>query len=105
MQHRPTSRRFDARGYSAGRQAYDRRRRRQPLDAEGRLWRALVQRDPCSYCLAPPLSDADHIVPLSSAEGGVNLNVWDNLGGVCPRCNRSKGNKPMLIFMLDALSD
>lgn len=85
------------RGYSAGRQAYDRRRRRSPLDRLGRQFKEIVQCDPCALCGRGGPVDADHIVPLE--QGG--LNRWDNLGGVCHACNASKGNRKLLLVMLD----
>jgi 5-methylcytosine-specific restriction endonuclease McrA len=89
-----TSRRV-VKGYSAGRQAYDARRRAQRLSPLGEMWRELVQADACAYCGEPGV-DADHIEPLSA--GG--LNEWENLTGSCRECNRSKRDKPLLLWML-----
>lgn len=87
-------------GYSKGRVAYDRRRRKKPLDPLSRQFKDVVQRDPCSICGRPyngsELHDADHIVSLKS--GGENS--WTNLGGVCHPCNASKGEKPLLEALL-----
>lgn len=89
------------RGYSAGRTAYDARRRRHPLDAHGQLFKDVVQRDPCAYCGAPPGPDmaADHIVSLR--DGGDN--VWENLTAACRPCNASKRDRKLLGWMLDRL--
>lgn len=97
MQRGIETRAYRARGYSAGRKAYDRRRRRVPLDAEGRMFKALVQRDPCAFCGKRPPVDADHVVPLSDH----GENAWTNLGGVCVSCNRSKGNRPLWEYLLN----
>ena len=97
----PTRRRVVA-GYSAGRTAYDRRRRKFSLDPMTRSFRKVVQCDPCSN---PGCSGentqiaADHIVPAS--DGGDN--IWSNYGSLCRSCNARKGNHSLLIFLLDAL--
>jgi len=82
-------------GYSAGRRAYDRRRRATPLDALGRQFKVIVQNDPCALCGKPAPVDADHIDPLK--HGGENR--WENLGGVCHACNASKGNRKLLMVL------
>lgn len=88
------------RGYAKSRQDYDRRRRRFPLDEIGKLYKAIVQADLCSGCGEPPGAEAhaaDHIVPLEV--GGEN--VWDNLTALCRRCNASKKNTPLLLWLAE----
>lgn len=88
------------RGYAKSRQDYDRRRRRFPLDEFGRLYKVIVQADLCSGCGEPPGAEAhaaDHIVPLEA--GGEN--VWENLTGLCRRCNASKKDKPLLLWLAE----
>lgn len=85
------------RGYSAGRKAYDARRRRKPLQPVDRIFRDIVVLDPCCVpgCTAQGV-DADHIVPLE--DGGQNR--WDDLSGICHRHNASKSNDKLLLFLL-----
>lgn len=86
------------RGYSESRQGYDKRRRRFPLDELGKLYKQIVQSDPCSGCgRVGSDTAADHIVPLGS--GG--MNVWENLTGLCRPCNASKKNKPLLLWLAE----
>jgi 5-methylcytosine-specific restriction endonuclease McrA len=98
---RPTKKRY-VRGYSKGRQAYDRRRRSLPLDAEGRAFKAIVLCDPCSFCgvrLGTGRGEqpaADHVTPLEV--GGPN--DASNLAGVCRRCNAMKGNGSVLEMLM-----
>jgi 5-methylcytosine-specific restriction endonuclease McrA len=89
------------RGYARSRRDYDRRRRRFPLDELGKLYKQIVQADPCSTpgCDAPAGRDmaADHIVPLGL--GG--HNVWENLTALCRRCNASKKNESLLTWLAE----
>lgn len=87
-------------GYARSRQAYDRRRRRHPLDAIGKQYKEILQSDPCSNCGHVPqpggeLNAADHVVPL--AAGGDN--VWDNLTSLCRPCNASKKGEGLLLWL------
>lgn len=85
-------------GYSRGRRAYDRRRRRFRLDSLTRSWRSLCQRDVCGnpYCDGSNRQiAADHIVPAS--DGGDN--IWSNYGAMCRSCNAAKGETSLLIFL------
>lgn len=85
-------------GYAASRQSYDRRRRRDPLDALGKLYKQIVQADPCAGCgRVGADTAADHITPLEL--GGVN--AWENLAGLCRACNASKKNKPLLLWLAE----
>lgn len=82
--------------------AYDKRRRRSPLDAEGKQFKAIVLKDPCSLCMSfCDQMAADHIVPL--AMGG--LNVWDNLTAAGRGCNAAKKSKPLLHYLLERDAD
>jgi 5-methylcytosine-specific restriction endonuclease McrA len=91
------SERINQRGYSAGRRAYDRRRRRFPLDGDGKAYKQIVQADPCAYCGTPPAEDmaADHIVGMNDD----GENVWDNLTAACRPCNASKRDQPLLLWL------
>ena len=51
--------------------------------------------DVCGYCGAPATT-IDHITPL--AAGGANR--WSNLTAACLSCNASKGDRSMLLWML-----
>ncbi len=90
------------RGYARSRQDYDKRRRRFPLDAFGKLYKQIVQDDPCSGCGYLPFpaderNAADHIVALEL--GGAN--EWQNLTGLCRACNASKKNKSLLLWLAE----
>jgi 5-methylcytosine-specific restriction endonuclease McrA len=89
--------RVGARKLSAGRRAYDQRRRARKLDADGKAYAQLLAADPCSYCDAPPGPDmaADHIVGLDA--GGEN--VAENLTAACRPCNASKRDQPLLLWL------
>ena len=52
--------------------------------------------DPCGYCGAPA-EHIDHITPLVIDPDP----HWDNLTAACRYCNQSKGDKPLLQFLLD----
>lgn len=87
-------------GYSEGRQAYDRRRRRFKLDPDTRFFRRLVECDPCGNPHCPQTNRqiaADHIVPAS--DGGDN--IWTNYGSLCRVCNAAKGNRSLLDWLLN----
>jgi hypothetical protein len=51
--------------------------------------------DPCAYC-GEPSEHVDHIEP--GAHGGVD--DWTNLTGACARCNRVKGDRWLITFLL-----
>lgn len=55
----------------------------------------ILVNDPCVYC-GRPMQNYDHIAPLVS--GG--LHDWTNLASTCESCNKSKGSKTLLVFML-----
>lgn len=91
---RSSSRRI-TRGYASSRQSYDARRRRSSKTTWDLQFKAMVQRDPCAYCGGPG-SDHDHIVGLrAGGEDG-----WENFTGACKRCNASKREQPLLLWML-----
>lgn len=57
----------------------------------------LVRRDPCSYC-GESAEAWDHIEP--HAKGGAS--IWENATGACTRCNASKKDENLLLFLLRA---
>jgi 5-methylcytosine-specific restriction endonuclease McrA len=59
-----------------------------------RAWQAVLRRDPCAYC-GEPSATLDHILP--QARGGFD---HDNTAGACEACNRAKGSKPLLLYLL-----
>lgn len=56
-------------------------------------------RDPCAYCGAPS-ETFDHIHP--QALGG--NHDWQNVVGACRRCNSSKQDTSLLLFLLRRLA-
>lgn len=98
VQRRRADSRRILRGYSAGRRAYDARRRQgRQLDVVDREFKAIVRGDPCNFCGARGADTAhEHIEPLS--DGGVN--IWTNMGSACRACNTSKGARSLLEFLL-----
>jgi 5-methylcytosine-specific restriction endonuclease McrA len=73
-----------------------RRRKMGRPDAQTLGWIRLIRNDPCAYCGAVGGGTVDHIVPIS--RGG--RNHWANLTGACGSCNDSKGNRPLLQWIL-----
>lgn len=69
--------------------------RRYGLTDEAIEYAGILRADRCSYCHAA-IEAIDHIDPL--AKGG--SNHWANLTGACTRCNGSKGDTPLLRFLL-----
>lgn len=61
-------------------------------------WQELLSSyaDMCAYCLEPAES-RDHVVPLS--RGG--SDDIDNLVPACLTCNKSKNDKPLLLWLLN----
>lgn len=57
-------------------------------------WEAVLRADPCAYCGAPT-RDLDHIVAV--AQGG--SDDAGNLTSSCGRCNKSKHDDSLLIFL------
>ena len=50
----------------------------------------------CAYCLSSVVLEMEHIDPVS--RGGAHL--MSNLVPACGPCNRSKGNRPLLVHLL-----
>jgi 5-methylcytosine-specific restriction endonuclease McrA len=57
--------------------------------------RAMLIRDPCSYC-GQSSGTLDHVVPLS--RGGAH--AWANLTAACHHCNSRKSDLSLLTFLL-----
>lgn len=53
--------------------------------------------DPCAYCGARDARSIDHIEPHTSY-GSSN---WQNLSAACASCNRGKGEKSLLLWLLE----
>lgn len=67
---------------------------RTPTPAEVREYKATLRRDCCAYC-DERASALDHIDARNRGGG----NGWDNLAGVCPRCNNGKKDSSILGFL------
>ncbi len=76
-----------------------------PLRADGQshydAWQALLRRDPCSYCGARGAAGTvDHVDPRSRAARGLGTaHGWINITGACARCNGSKRDLELLVFL------
>lgn len=76
-----------------------------PLRTDGQshyeAWLALLRRDACSYCGAHGAGGTvDHVDPRSSAPRGVGtVHGWINTVGACTRCNGSKRDLGLLVFL------
>lgn len=70
-------------------------RRHYGLTDEAIEYADILRRDVCSYCGAA-VEHIDHIEPVSKGGG----NEWENLTGACQPCNGSKGDMPLLHFLL-----
>ena len=58
-------------------------------------YRKMLMTEPCSYCNGPSGS-IDHIQAVS--KGGSPW--WDNQTPACKKCNGTKGNRPLLEWMV-----
>lgn len=86
-------------GYSASRQAYDKRRRQTRKTPEDRAYMRIVRADVCSYCMGRCGQMAyDHIVPLNADTPGEDH--WTNYTGAGRPCNAAKRDTPLLLFLL-----
>lgn len=65
-----------------------------------REYAAILRGDPCAYC-GERGGVIDHIWAV--ARGGAN--TWENVTAACGRCNRSKGTKPLLMFLLTRVGE
>jgi hypothetical protein len=76
-----------------------------PLRADGQshleAWQALLRRDPCSYCGAiGAAGTVDHVDPRSRGARGLGtVHGWINIAGACSRCNGSKRDLELLVFL------
>lgn len=76
-----------------------------PLREDGEshraAWMRLVRSDPCAYCDAPgPAGTLDHVEPRSRhARFPGGAHCWINYTGACARCNTSKADKSLLLFL------
>lgn len=72
-----------------------------PLREDGEThleaWQRILRADPCAICGAPASGTIDHIEPKS--HGGRYRYRWTNLAGMCERCNGSKSDRPLLLWM------
>jgi len=90
-------RRRIAREYARRRRAAIMGNPMEPVDEQ-----AIFERDGfrCVYCGATSQLELDHVVPLS--RGGAHCA--DNLVVACRSCNASKGNKPLIVWLLDRVT-
>jgi 5-methylcytosine-specific restriction endonuclease McrA len=77
----------------------ERRRAKAPPTRDGIVYAAILRGDPCVYCWAR-CEQVDHVVPV--AAGGTG--DWTNLAPTCESCNRGKGTKSVLEFLLVSAS-
>lgn len=76
-----------------------------PLRTDGQshyeAWQTLLRRDACSYCGEHgPGGTVDHVEPRSrSARGIGTVHGWINTVGACARCNGSKRDLELLVFL------
>lgn len=79
---------------------YNRLRRLElaPPDELAAEYAEVLRGDPCSYC-GRLCEHIDHIDPIARSGNG----AWHNLTAACALCNRRKGAKPLLMFLLSQL--
>lgn len=58
-------------------------------------WTAALRADPCSYC-GERGGEVEHVLPLNA--GGPHR--IDNLVGACERCNASKSDTPLVLWLV-----
>lgn len=63
-------------------------------------WIKIVLNDPCSYC-GGKSETIDHIIPI--AKGGTHDVT--NLTGACAKCNSAKGDKNLLVFLVERATE
>lgn len=76
--------------------AHQRRSLTKTVSKETLDYMKVIEGDPCAYCGDSLGGSIDHIYAL--AKGG--SHDWPNLTGSCPTCNKSKGDKSLLDFLL-----
>ena len=54
-----------------------------------------IKKDPCCYC-GKAGGTIDHIVPRSRLKG----STWENKSGACKKCNSSKSNQGLLLYLV-----
>ena len=59
-------------------------------------YKDVLRKDICAYCNRVG-GTVDHIIPISKCGG----NSWGNLTGSCKFCNRQKGSRKLIYFLLD----
>lgn len=80
-----------------------------PTTQRGKAYAKLLRGDPCSYCGGPG-GTIDHIRPLSGHPllppqgGGIGKQNWQNYTSACLSCNREKGVRGLLEFLLKRLA-
>lgn len=61
-------------------------------------YETVVARDPCSYCGSRDKISPDHITAwIRGGQGD-----WENLTAACRACNSSKGDRTLLLWLLDS---
>lgn len=78
------------------------RRRGEKPSEETQEYRVILESDPCAYCGAP-MEEKEHIIYRGDWHLSVpGWNEWSNLTASCRWCNRSKGRRSLLTFLLEA---
>ena len=77
----------------------NKRRTNEPIAPCTKDYIDIIKGDPCSYC-GNIMEEIDHIVPVARGGG----SQWDNLTPACRTCNRSKGPKSLVEFMLGRIT-
>ena len=70
-------------------------------DQAALLYEIILLGDPCSYCGGPAgvgFGGPDHIDPFIYGGGG----EWENLTAACRSCNSSKGDRPLLLWLIES---
>lgn len=70
------------------------RRRGAAPTTTAKVYAEILLSDPCSYCGSPG-GEIDHLDPITSGGNG----DWLNLTSACRRCNASKNDRSLLVFL------
>lgn len=79
--------------------AYSWKQRGSDSSSEARQWALVLLGDPCCYC-GMATEEIDHIDAIINGGNG----EWSNLTASCLTCNRSKGSRPLLLWLATAIA-